>query len=283
MLIVIPNNKDNIENILKKDCSVLIGVLGYSVNTLDIDLEEIIRLTKKYDNIFISINRNIENSEIESLKELLIKVSKLNIKGIFYSDVALVNLNKKLGLNLNLVWSHEHLTTNFNTINYWYDKGIKSTFISNEITLKEMIDIADNTNSSLIVQLFGYIPMYVSKRKAIENYLEYFNKERKDTDYYLFKEDKKYSIVDNKYGTVIYSNFILNGLKESLVLKDKVSHILINGYKIDDNKLDIVIDSFKNINDSNQDNLDGKLSQMFNNLEKGFLYEESIYTVKKDA
>lgn len=283
MLIVIPNNKDNIENILKKDCSVLIGVLGYSVNTLDIDLEEIIRLTKKYDNIFISINRNIENSEIESLKELLIKVSKLNIKGIFYSDVALVNLNKKLGLNLNLVWSHEHLTTNFNTINYWYDKGIKSTFISNEITLKEMIDIADNTNSSLIVQLFGYIPMYVSKRKAIENYLEYFNKERKDTDYYLFKEDKKYSIVDNKYGTVIYSNFILNGLKESLVLKDKVSYILINGYKIDDNKLDIVIDSFKNINDSNQDNLDGKLSQMFNNLEKGFLYEESIYTVKKDA
>lgn len=283
LLIVIPNNKDNIENLLNKNCDVLIGVEGYSVNTLNMDIKEITELNKKYKNIFISINRNIENSEIDNLKELLIRVSKLNIKGIFYYDVALVNLNKKLNLNLNLVWSSEHLTTNFNTINYWYDKGITSTFISNEITLNEMLDISDNTKSNLIVQLFGFIPMYVSKRKAINNYLNYFNKERKETDYYLFKEDKKYSIVDNKYGTMIYSNFILNGLKESLILKDKVSYILINGYKINNDNLDLVIDSFNNIDDNNQDELDEKLVKTFDNLEKGFLYEESIYTVKKDA
>ncbi len=283
MLIVIPNNKQNIKSLLNKDCDVLIGIEGYSVNTLNIDIDELIELNKKYNNIFVSINRNIENHEIDSLKELLIKVSKLDIKGIFYYDVALVNLNKKLKLNLNLVWSSEHLTTNFNTINYWYDKGVTSTFLSNEITLKEMLDIALNTKSNLIVQLFGYIPMYVSKRRAINNYLKYFKIDRRDVNYYLFKEDKKYSIVDNKFGTMIYSNFILNGLKESLILKDKVKYILINGYAVSDDDLNLVIDSFKNIDESNQDDMEKKLANVFNNLEKGFLYEESIYTVKKDA
>ena len=33
------------------------------------------------------------------------------------------------------MWSSEHYTTNYFTINYWYNYGVKSVFLSNEITV----------------------------------------------------------------------------------------------------------------------------------------------------
>lgn len=280
--IVIPNNIDNINNLMNKDCYILLGIEGYSVNTLNIDIDLLENLTDKHNNIFVSLNKNISNDEIDKVKELLVKLSNMNICGLFYYDVAIVNLNKKLDLNLNLVWSAEHLTTNYSTINYWYSHNVKNTFLSNEITKDEIIDISRNTDSKLIVQLFGYIPMYVSRRHATKNYLKHFNFEDNSDKYYLFKEDKKYSIVDNEIGTMIYSNFILNGLIETLELSDKVEYILINGYEISDDKLDFVIDKFLTIDNDNKDIYEKELMSKFDNLDKGFLYEETIYRVKRN-
>ena len=43
-----------------------------------------------------------------------------------------------------------------------------------------------------------------------------------------------------------------------------------------------VIDIYKNVNKDNLEELNKMLSDMFDNLGKGFLHEESIYRVKKD-
>jgi len=279
-LVVIPNSKDNINNLLNKDIFLLIGIEGYSVNTLNISLEEIKELTSKCDNIFLSLNKNIFERELECVEKLLVDISKLNIKGLFYYDVCILNIVNRLNLDINLIWSSEHLTTNYFTINYWCNNGIKGTYLSSEITKEEIIDIANNTNCDLFVQLFGYIPMYVSKRHAVKNYLNHFKLDLNSSRYYLFKEDKKYSIVDNNDGTCIYTNFIINGLREYIELSDKIPYVVINGYDIDEKLLDI-IDIFNKVNKDNIDELDNTLSQMFDNLEKGFLYEETIYRVKK--
>lgn len=279
-LVVIPNSKDNINNLLNKDIFLLIGIEGYSVNTLNISLEEIKELASKCDNIFLSLNKNIFERELECVEKLLVDISKLNIKGLFYYDVCILNIVNRLNLDINLIWSSEHLTTNYFTINYWCNNGIKGTYLSSEITKEEIIDIANNTNCDLFVQLFGYIPMYVSKRHAVKNYLNHFKLDLNSSRYYLFKEDKKYSIVDNNDGTCIYTNFIINGLREYIELSDKIPYVVINGYDIDEKLLDI-IDIFDKVNNDNIDELDNTLSQMFDNLEKGFLYEETIYRVKK--
>lgn len=281
-IVIIPNNKDNIYNLLNSDNYLLIGIEDYSVNTLNISFEEIIELTKKYNNIFLSMNKNIYNNELEYVEKVLIQIDKLNIKGLFYYDVGILNIVKRLNLNINLIWSCEHYTTNYFTINYWYNNGVKSTFLSNEITLNEIEEIIDNTKSSLFVQLFGYIPMYVSKRHAVKNYLNHFNLDMNSNRYYLFKEDKKYSIIDNKNGTIIYTNFILNGLSEYLKIMNKIDYVILNGYDISDDKLNDIISIFKEVNTDNIDSLNSKIDKMFNNLEKGFLYEETIYRVKKN-
>ena len=280
-IVVIPNTDESIKNILKKGCCILLGIEGYSVNTLNVNIYQIKDLVHENNNIFLSLNKNISNDELPKIERLLIELESLHIKGIFYYDVALVNICKRLNLQLNLIWSAEHLTTNYFTINYWYEHGIKSCLLSNEITMKEIKEIAQNTKSTLFVQLFGYIPMYVSKRHAINNYLEHFHLDRDSSEYFLFKEDHKYSIVDNSEGTMIYSSFILDGLREYLKLNNIVDYIVINGYMLDEDKLMKVIDFFSIVNDTNIDNIEIEFNKLFNNLSKGFLYEETIYRVKK--
>ncbi len=280
-LVVIPNTDASIRDILKKGCSVLLGIDGYSVNTFNVHIDQLKELIKQNNNIYVSLNKNIANDELPKLEHLLYQLDTLSIKGIFYYDVAIVSICKRLNLHINLIWSAEHLTTNYFTINYWYEHGIKSCFLSNEITKKEIEEIAFNTKSTLFVQLFGYIPMYVSKRHAINNYLEHFSLKCHSSEYFLLKEEQKYSIVDNADGTMIYSSFILNGLREYLELADKVDCIVINGYGLDDDKLMRIIDYFFIVDNNNIDNIENELHKLFDNLGKGFLYEETIYRVKK--
>ena len=281
-IVVIPNSLDNINNIINSDSYILLGIDKYSVNTLNISFNEIKNILNITNNVFLSLNKNISNSELLEVEKLLIEISKLDIKGLFYADVAIVNIVNRLKLNINLIWSAEHLTTNYFTINYWYKHNVKSTFLSNEITKEEIVDIVNNTDSKIFVQLFGFIPMYVSKRHAVKNYLNHFKLDLNSSKYYLFKEDKKYSIVDNNEGTMIYSNFIINGLKEYSELKNIIDYVIINGYDIDSNRLLSVINIFKEVNNKNITKLDNKLLKLFNNLDKGFLYEETIYRVKKN-
>lgn len=281
-IIIIPNNKECIESILNTDNYLLLGIEGYSINTFNLEYDEIVKYVDRSNNIFVSLNKNISNDKLDELEKLLIDISKLNIKGLFYYDVSIVSIVNRLNLNINLVWSSEHYTTNYFTINYWNNYGVKSVFLSNEITVDEIQEIKNNANVELIGQLFGYIPMYASKRHAVKNYLNHFNLDLNSNKYYLFKEDKKYSIVDNNDGTVIYSNFILNGLKEYLNLKNVLDYVLINGYELETDKLLNVVDIFSKVNKDNINVLDKEIMIMFDNLEKGFLHEETIYRVKRD-
>lgn len=281
-IVVITNSKENIQALIDKNILLLIGIEKYSVNTLNISFDEIKRIVSKSNSIFLSLNKNIFNSELNEVESLLIEISKLNIKGLFYYDVAILNIVNRLNLNINLIWSAEHLTTNYFTINYWQENGVNGVFLSNEITKEEIIDITKNTNCNIFVQLFGYIPMYVSKRHAVKNYLNHFKLDLNSSKYYLLKEEKKYSIVDNNDGTLIYTNFMINGLKEYVELYNKIDYSIINGYDIDSEKLFKMIDIFKKVNKENVNELDNQVCQMFDNLEKGFMYEETIYRVKKN-
>lgn len=280
-IMVIPNTKNDISRLIDK-CSILLGLEGYSVNTLNITFKELEYLLEKSNDVFVSINKNFSNKEIDLLENILIKLSNINVKGVFYCDVAVLNIVNRLNLNVNLIWSAEHLTTNYFTVNYWCKHNVDGAFLSNEITINEILDIRKNTDCMLFVQLFGYIPMYVSKRHAIDNYFKHFNIDNKvaSDSYHLYKEDKKYSIIDNMDGTFIYSGFILDGLRESLILKN-IDYIILNSYCIDIDNILEVVDSFNGVNDENIDILEDKLSKMFSNLDKGFLHEETIYRVKK--
>ena len=281
-ILTIPSSFEEIEKTKEKTDGFIIGIKDMCVNTnLLIGIEELALLNKFSDkDIFISLNKNMHNKDLNIVKEILLKLNEYNIKGVLYYDVGILNIYNSLDLNYDLVWSQEHLTTNYNTINFWNSFGAKYTYISSDITEEEIIEISKKSNSKLMVTLFGYLPMFVSKRNIVKNYLEYFNLNDDSKINYMEKEGKTYPIIDNNIGTQVYSNNILNGIKSKLNIE--VEYIILNSFNIYLDKFISIIDMFKTVNKDNVVEYNDKINNMFTNIDEGFLNTKTIYKVKKN-
>lgn len=279
--LIMPSNMKMIKRLKNKVDGYILSIDGLSVNMpYYFKLDEVLDIIKKNPDkeIFVSLNKNMHDSDLEILKEVLLKLDKTNIKGVVYYDISIVNLKEELGLELDLVWNQEHMTNNYFTINYWKEHGVNYTWLSNDITLKEIKEIEKNVSSRLMIELFGYVSIFTSYRHLVNNYLKTFNLEEK-SEYYIEKEGKSYSIVDDRNGTTVYSNNILNGLYESVELNN-LDYIILNSYNIDEDCFEIVVELFNNANDKNKVEYKKIIENMFKNTDSGFLYKETVYKVK---
>ena len=278
-LILIPNSIDNIKNLHNKVDGFILPIKDLSVNYnyyIDInELDDIMSVLKDKE-VFISLNKNMHNKDLDILKETLLKLEKYDIKGIIYYDVSLVNLKKELGLKNDLVWGAEHLVNNYGTINYWHDEGANYAYLSSEITKNEILEIKEKAKSKLMMNIFGYVPIFTSKRNLVNNYLETFDKEKLSNIYYMHKEGITYPLMDTKNGTVAYSGYVLNGIKEYFDLN--LDYYVINSFLIDD--IEIILDIFNEVNETNLEKCYQKLNNIIGNMNDGFLHKETIYKVK---
>lgn len=277
--LVIPSNKEQINSLMNYVDGFIIGLKDMSINLPTyfslFEIKEISDLLKENGKeLFVSLNKNMHNYDLKYLKEVLLEFENYDIKGILYYDMAIVNLKQELELKNDLVFSEEHAVTNFTTINYWNNMGAQYAYLSNEITLHEIIEIHKNSNSKLLVQVFGYIPIFASERKLITNYKKYFNLKDESSKYYIEKEDKKYRVLEDKYTTQVYSDYILEAIDEIKELEEQeIEYLVFNSFDIDDNVFDYVVKSYNHIESKD-------LKKLLENADKGFLYKETIYKVK---
>lgn len=285
-LLVIPSNLKILEEINNYCDGLIIGVENFSVNTpLKLSLNEIKNVVEKYSNskdIFVSVNKNIHNEEINKLIEVLQFLDSLSIKGIIYYDIAVVELKKKLDLKSDLVWNQEHLTTNYATCNFWQKFGVDYAYLSSDITLHEICDIKKNTSVKLLVTVFGYLPMFASYRHLVNNYLKTFSLPE-GSGYEIEKEGKSYKIIDNNLGSFVYSDSILNGISEYLQLRNNnIDYLVLNSFQIDDTDFTKIVKLFANANEKNVNEYSKQIEKMYPNSDRGFFYKETVYKVKNN-
>ncbi len=285
-IMVIPKNKEMIEKLIKVSDAFLIGIKGLSLNLpfyyLIEEIEElIIYLNNEKKEVFVALNKNIKNEEIPYLEKTMLKLNQLPIKGVFFYDVALIEIWEKHSLKYDLVWAQEHFVTNYETCNYFKQLGVNYGLLASEITLAEIKEIIKKSPMKFILPVFGYLPICASFRHLVNNYLDHFNLPKVSIKYFMEKEDKSYQIIDDDNGTIVYSNNIINGLAESQELKEAgLSYLLLNSFSIDDDKFIKVVTMFNQANKENSKQLDNEIFEMFNNVDKGFLYNETVYKVK---
>lgn len=286
-LLILPSSLKQIDDLLLDVDGFILSIECLSINSsFYIKLSEIdkiiLKLKKHQKEVFISLNKNMFNNDLNFLEDALKKLSHFDISGILYYDISVLSIAKRLNLNLSLVWSQEHLTTNYLTCNYYYEKGCKYVYLSSEITLNEILEIKEKTKLLTIVPIFGYLPMFASKRHVVKNYLDSFNLKEPSTKYFLEKENKNYPIIDNDLEVTVYSSDILNGLDEYLILKQKkIDYVTLNSFNIKEEQFKTVVSLYKTVTYDNKDNYNHIIDRMFSNIDKGFLYKETIYKVKK--
>jgi len=283
-VLAISNNKNQAEELLNIVDGLIVGIKGLSTvmssNFSIDDIEELSNIAKnKKKEIFILLNKNIHSCDLTFLEEVMIKLEEYSIKRIIFYDIAVVNIKNRLNLKTDLVWAQEHLTTNALASNFWFENGVKYTWISSDITKEEIEEIRDNTSSKLMLTMFGHIPMFTSNRELITNYKETFNI-KDNSEMYYFAQDDYYPITQDDGCTYALSSKVINGIKESLNLK--LDCIVLNSFLIDDSDFKEVSEMFMKRSKSNIIEYSEKLDSMFD-TNTGFLYKETTYKVKNDV
>lgn len=285
-LLIEPSKKNNTYQDLVN--GLIVSLKDYAVQSpIYYTLDEIkkIKEENKELEIFVNINKNLLNKDIEPLKEILIELDKLNLSGIFFYDLAILKLKKELNLNINLVWSQTHMVNNYKTCNYYHSKGVKYAHIGKEITLEEIIEIIKKSTITSIVEVLGLPSVAFSKRKLITNYYKDLNKESKNTLDVLEKvTSATYHLTEDENGTSFFLKEIINGTGVIKELYDNgLEYIIMRGYGIDEELFEELLTDTRNyINGSCTDNnYVTKYEKLGTNT--NFFFKKTIYQVKKNG
>lgn len=295
-VLIIPNNINefNKYNDTKID-GYIIGLKGYSIfNNCLLTIEEMDNIIPSIKNakkeVFILINKLMYNQDIPSLCESLKIIDKLDVDGIIFDDLSILNLKDELGLKTNLVYGGNHLLTNHYTANYYLNKGVNFGLLATEITLENIIKIKENTKMKLMMNIYGYLGMTNSSRKLIANYFEYINKQKEHNLYYIHEHVRKedFPIYEDENGTYILNSKIMNGsMVIPELIKADIDYIIVNGLNINTDLLFEVTNKIIEIKDNYHEkglvNTKAKeISDLTGQTDYGFLYKETVYKVKNN-
>jgi collagenase-like PrtC family protease len=263
----VPNNKDQIKTIVKYGFnSFVLPFENFCVgfNTC-FNLSEIKELSEKHD-IYLIINKLFHYNEIESIISLLSSLE--NIKGFIIEDLGLASNLK----NKNVILFQNHLNMNYDAINAFYELGIKSIVVSNELTLNEINEIRKQTASTLYYFIISKNNIMYSRRRLLTNYNSHFNKKTDDDNKIITEVVSNHELLvsETENGTSILNNTIFSGYSNLKDLENDIDYLVYNFSYIDENITKIILE-----------NIDSKDLNKNIEMDDYFLHNEVSYKVKE--
>lgn len=232
--------------------------------------------------VFVKVNKNFMNEDIPMLEDVLKKLDSLPIQGIFFYDLAVLQIKKNLSLKLDLVWNQTHMVNNSYTCDYYYSKGVKYAFLGKEITLEEILEIIKKSSITSMVEVVGLPSVAFSKRKLVTHYFQDMKKEG-DSSLVIHEKvsNQDYSLEENQDGTNFFLNTVVNGTSIIADLyQGGCSYIVFLEYGLEDCFQELVVDTMDYIRgrclDSSYVSKYEKLGNYTN-----FFFKKTVYRVKK--
>lgn len=264
---------------------IILPLEGYSVESVNYfimdEIEEIIN--NKNVDVYVKLNKNFFNDDIEPLKDILIKLDKLKVSGIFFYDLGILQLHKELKLNVPLIWNQTHMVNNYRTCDYYYSKGVEYALLGKEITLEEIIEIIKKSKITSMVEVVSRPTVAFSYRKLITNY--YKNLGKDGTNKLTIKEkatNTNYDLYEDNNGTSFFMDIVTNGTGVIKDLYDNGCKYIImreDGVSSFDELLKDTKDYISNnCNDTNYVEKYKRLGDSTN-----FFFKKTIYKVKKNG
>lgn len=282
-LAIITNSVNNILEYTKIGANAFIfGLKDYSSGYSNpLTIEEIREIREEYSGeLFIAVNKNIFNRELVDLEVKLQQLDELNISGILFYDMAVLSIRNRLGLSIPLVWNQTHMVTNYNTCNYYYDKGCEFGVLSSEITLDEVNEIKKNTKMKLFLNVLGYQVMAYSRRHLLDNYFTSTNKKREKDSYVIKNNGEEYIIKEEENGNALLFGKPLNG---SVVANQAdVDYIILNDNNFDKETFIKALTLYRKLVDTKDENLVKEIDSLVGE-NRGFFFTKTIYKVKKNG
>ncbi len=246
-LIVTVNSLKQIDELLDKDIyGIMLYIDKLSVNSsFYINIDELEKINFKDKKVFLVMNKIMHNNDLDMVRDTLDKLKDKDVKILFY-DMSIYNISKEFNMIDKLVIYQEHLNASIQSNKFYYNLGIMGSYITSDITGEELLEIKNNSKMDIYFTVFGYLPIFYSRRYLIKNYLKFIGREECVGKYSIVNDmGNEYPISEEEYGTTIYSQKPVN-LINYLDELDSIDYIIINVNSIDDNEFNKMVDNFIN-------------------------------------
>lgn len=266
-LIVSPNSLETIPEIIDKVDGLMLGCSNLSTSVLTVNIDDIKKLRQDYPHqeLVIVLNKMMHNQDLPIIEQTLQELDTIKVDKILFYDLSVFSIAHRLNIKVPLVIWQEHLNASIGSNNFYYQKGIQGTYITDDITLEEITEIRNNYSGIMYKTIYGYLPLFYSRRYLITNYMKYINQNPETGTHYIHHNDDYYPIMEHDYGTIIYTKEPINIIKDKAHLEALDYHVIL-GMGLDNKALANIIDAYRN--DSSASGYEG------------FLNTKTIYKIK---
>ena len=265
---------------------IILPLETYSVESkCFFSLEEIKNIIQSVScGVFIKVNKNFMNEEIDDLKKVLQDLDQWGVDGVFFYDLAVLELKNEMNLKLPLIWNQTHMVNNYKTCDYYYSKGVSYALVGKEITLEEIKEIVQNSRISLMVEVVSRPSVAFSKRKLLTHYYQDLGKEKKN-DLIIHERgtNQNYELFENQDGTSFFLDIVTNGTSVIKELYDiNTPFIIMREYGLEELFSQLIIDTKNYIQTGCKDT---SYIEKYKKIgdSTNFFFRKTIYKVKKNG
>ena len=172
---------------------------------------------KRGKNVYVTLNIIPHNEDLVGLGEYVHNLNDLNVDGVIVSDPGVFSIVRRETPSLPIHLSTQASVTNYETIKFWYDLGIKRIVVARELSLKEIKEIIGRMPKDLEIEAFVHGAMCISYsgRCLLSNYMANRDSNRGECahpcrwKYYLMEEKRPgeyFPVYENEKGTFIFNS-----------------------------------------------------------------------------
>ena len=182
------------------------------------DIEEGIRFAhKRNKKVYVTLNIIPHNEDLIGLDEYISELEKIGVDGVIVADPGVFSVIRRVAPNMPIHLSTQASATNYETIRFWYDLGIRRIVVARELSLDEIKEIKKKLPKDLEIEAFVHGAMCISYsgRCLLSNYMAGRDANRGECAHpcrwkYNLVEEKRpgeyFPIYENEKGTFIFNS-----------------------------------------------------------------------------
>lgn len=235
----------------------------------------------KYNiDLYVKMNRLFFDEDLARVKAQLKYLKQLKVKGIYFSDEALLWISKVEKMEDMLLYDPDTLITNCEDVKFYLDQKISKVVLGHELTIEEILYISDRYGDKVEILGHGRRMIMQTRRRLLTNYMDFFKRDETllaKQGLYIKEEkrDDHMPIYESEFGTYVLSGKCLHSFN---VIRQLNEHAISSmRIEVDDiNEAEDTLKLYWEILNSNED-LSNDINAFIRKYEKCHLSDEYYY------
>lgn len=120
--------------------------------------------------VFVAANIIAHNEDFDSLGEYFQSLQEMGMDAVIIADAGMIEVCTQAAPNLEIHLSTQASTTNWKSIEFWAQEGVKRVVLAREVSIDEINSIKKHTNVEIEVFIHGSMCVSYSGRCVLSNY-----------------------------------------------------------------------------------------------------------------